>query len=81
MPYYEKIKDCTMQSLNKSIILNMEYCRKSPGEALFLPGKAAEIQIKGNIALFIRLKLGADFSTDTGAAYICPTDGHTISKA
>ena len=59
----------------------MEYRRKSPGEALFLPGKAAEIQIKGYIALIPRSKGSTDFSTDTGPANICPTDGHTISKA
>jgi|GEM_PF-3593252 len=70
-----------MQSLNKSIILNMEYRRKSPSEALFFPGKAAEIQIKGNIALFPRPESGANFSTDTGPADICTADSHTISKA
>ena len=81
MPYDKKIKDCAMQSLNKSIILNMEYCRKSPCEALLLPGKAAEIQIKGNITLFPRSEGGADFAPYTGPADICTTDSHTISKA
>ena len=45
------------------IILNMEYRRKSPGEALLLPDKAAEIQIKGHIALFPWPKGGADFTS------------------
>ena len=53
----------------------MEYRRQSPGEALLLPDKAAEIQIKGHIALFPWPKGGADFTSYTGAANICTTDG------
>ncbi|WP_276840269.1 hypothetical protein [Anaerovibrio lipolyticus] len=56
----------------------MEYRRKSPSEALFLASKATEIQIKSYIALFIWLKLGVDFSTDTGSADICTADDFII---
>ena len=53
----------------------MEYRRKSPGEALLLPGKAAEIQIKGYITLFPRPESGADFATKAGAADVSTADG------
>ena len=52
----------------------MEYRRKSPSEAMLLPGKAAEIQIKGYITLFPRPKGGADFVPYTGTADVCTTD-------
>ena len=56
----------------------MEYCRKSPSKALFLPGKAAEIQIKGYITLFPRPESGADFAPYTGTADVCTTDDFII---
>ena len=60
------------------IILNMEYRRKSPSEALFLPSKTAEVQIKGNITIFPRSKGGADFAPYAGAADICTADDFII---
>ena len=74
-------KEAAEAAPSNIIFLNMEYCRKSSGEAFLLTGKSTEIQIKGHIALFPWPKGGADFAPYAGTADICPTDGHTISKA
>jgi len=60
------------------MFLNMEYCRKSPSEALLLASKSAEIQIKSYIALFPRPESGADFAPYTGTADVCTTDDFII---
>ncbi|MBO6246075.1 MAG: hypothetical protein J6N55_07325 [Anaerovibrio sp.] len=72
------VKKLDSRSSPFNTFLNMEYRRKSPCEALFFPGKAAEIQIKGYITLFPRPESGADFSRYTGNADVCTTDDFMI---
>ncbi|KHM51551.1 hypothetical protein SAMN02745671_01306 [Anaerovibrio lipolyticus DSM 3074] len=60
------------------IFLNMEYRRKSSGEALLLAGKATEVQIKSHIALIPRSKGSTYFASYTGSADICTADDFII---
>ncbi len=56
--------------------LNMEYRRKSPGDALFFPGVACEVQVNGHIALVVRLEGDADYSISLLGSGRCQINGN-----